>query len=306
MTNQITLGNVTLDEFVSQSASSPREIEKLDKLIDSLGGIEATKAYKCEKLLVPALCQQRADLAYSQLDLSFLSMCNKVQINVRNKTLKTTLPKFGVIPVFGYPAMNVTFDLIPFSDKYFQAQFLWINDCAKYATNEREVDVRFGVHLVKTLEFAQYSTPEIIIDGYGEPITKLKDLEKETYYMGFSFSDPPKKLLEKYEDLTKNDDGKKSDYGLLKILGKYNFNQLLPDETKDKIEDAQRFFRKEELYIIPAIEPDEWNCSSFLQRSTDPLVVGLKGAKCYLIDVFGTTSIEDYVRKEFTTNPKDE
>lgn len=74
------------------------------------------------------------------------------------------------------------------------------------------------------------------------------------------------------------------------------FCGILPQEAKEKIREAETIFERD-LYLIAETKPEAWTVKKLVK---DPLLVGVLENKCYLIDYLKTTSIEDYVRKEFT------
>ena len=76
---------------------------------------------------------------------------------------------------------------------------------------------------------------------------------------------------------------------------KSKFHGLIPDETKSKTRAAKGVFGSD-VYLIAETKPEEWNVQTIAK---DPLVVGVFKDRCYLIDHFKTTSIEEYVRREF-------
>ncbi|PIN90664.1 hypothetical protein COU57_02875, partial [Candidatus Pacearchaeota archaeon CG10_big_fil_rev_8_21_14_0_10_32_14] len=52
---------------------------------------------------------------------------------------------------------------------------------------------------------------------------------------------------------------------------------------------------RNEIYVITEAE----NWSARVVPIQDPLIIGTKGEKCYLVDVFNTTPVEEYVKREF-------
>ena len=94
----------------------------------------------------------------------------------------------------------------------------------------------------------------------------------------------------------------KSMFGLEKgtwtdITFSSRFNGIFPEEIKEKINETERIFNKE-LYLIAETKPEEWNVQVI---KSDPLLTGVYDGKCFLVDHFNTTSIENYVRREFTS-----
>ncbi|MFH1072389.1 MAG: hypothetical protein V1743_03090 [Nanoarchaeota archaeon] len=88
-----------------------------------------------------------------------------------------------------------------------------------------------------------------------------------------------------------------------KISKKYNhlllrteFHGVIPQETRERLQEAQATFSKNRLFFIKETKPEEWS----VQRVTiDPLAVGVIDGKCYLIDKFNTTPFEEYVGVEW-------
>ena len=78
------------------------------------------------------------------------------------------------------------------------------------------------------------------------------------------------------------------------------FNALIPQETKTKIKKARWDFSTYNLFFISETKPEEWNIEEGI-KTMDPLVIGVKDDKCYLIDKFDTTPLEEYVIQEFTS-----
>ncbi len=75
-------------------------------------------------------------------------------------------------------------------------------------------------------------------------------------------------------------------------------NLVVPSETKERIRDARKYFRRKDLFFISETKPEDWNVN---RHTICPLVVGVKNERCYLIDKFDSTKLEDYVADEFTS-----
>ena len=74
------------------------------------------------------------------------------------------------------------------------------------------------------------------------------------------------------------------------------FQGIVPVETKRKIKEARKVFGKRKLFFIAETRPESWDVKEITR---DPLVVGVLEDKCYLVDKFDTTPLEEYVSKEF-------
>ncbi len=80
----------------------------------------------------------------------------------------------------------------------------------------------------------------------------------------------------------------------------YNFTSvfmgIIPNKTRDRLKLVQDMFGKD-VYIIA--EADNWDAQKVPLK--DPLVVGVKGDTCFLIDSFDTTPLEEYVKENFSS-----
>ena len=75
------------------------------------------------------------------------------------------------------------------------------------------------------------------------------------------------------------------------------FIGLIPTEVKENVKQAQNYFDKKNIYLITETKPEEWNVEHITK---DPLVVGMKNKRAYLIDHFDTTELEDLVKDTHT------
>lgn len=77
------------------------------------------------------------------------------------------------------------------------------------------------------------------------------------------------------------------------------FSGIIPDAIKEAIETTRPFF--DQIGLIA--EVDKWN-EEIVQ--TDPLLVGFLKEKCFLIAFFDCSSAEEYIRREFTKDAKED
>ena len=63
--------------------------------------------------------------------------------------------------------------------------------------------------------------------------------------------------------------------------------------SKENSNEAEKWTLKEEVTVTPV-------------RRVDPLVIGVKGMKAFLITSFDLAPVEDMVRREFTTDIPDQ
>ena len=121
----------------------------------------------------------------------------------------------------------------------------------------------FTNELIKTTEFFKYSKYEKI-----NKIFKFKKRKS------------PREIRTKYKENIE--------------LNSY-LNGIIPIETKQRIKQAEQVFN-EDIYLIAETEPQNWNIKKY---NKDPLVVGVNDKKCYFIDKFDTTILEDYASEQF-------
>jgi hypothetical protein len=90
-------------------------------------------------------------------------------------------------------------------------------------------------------------------------------------------------------------------YGTNNVRFTSTLNVILPEKTKAKLQESTKLFKKENLFFIAETKPEEWN-AQFFTYPIDPLLVGVINDKCYLIDSFNATPLENYVAIEWTSN----
>jgi len=87
------------------------------------------------------------------------------------------------------------------------------------------------------------------------------------------------------------------------VRGEFTFSSqfigYIPKNIKDEIKVAKKVFGKE-LYVIA--EADRWKNEEIKILSSkgtgDPLIIGVKGQRCFLISEFNCTPLEHYVKEE--------
>jgi hypothetical protein len=73
----------------------------------------------------------------------------------------------------------------------------------------------------------------------------------------------------------------------------------VPEETKEKISKAKKEFGRRNLFFVAETKPEDWNVQV---QTKDPLVIGVRKKRAYLLDQFDTTPLENYVAREFRTD----
>ncbi len=245
------------------------EIEKLKACKNNIkypDGIEIfpfQELNRRERQLILERKQLEISTKYSELNPSFLSMGQQKEHD--GNTVR--IPRFSV-----YSTDNPTFS-IHFRRWYDSWDMVSKTKSVLGGNGRIEIVIYapklFSDQLIKSLEFNKYSNPSS--DGSGHASEYL-------------FQNIPKKVTEKYVEL-----------GNVCVLGT-QFNGILPDTTLDKIKEYEQT-NGGNIYIIAESKPEDWTTK--LLPTCDPIIVGVLEDKCYLIDHFNTTQLEDYVRREF-------
>lgn len=79
------------------------------------------------------------------------------------------------------------------------------------------------------------------------------------------------------------------------------FSGILPVETRTKIKEHKEKHYPADIYIVAEVAQDAWKWQQTARPRIDPLVVDYRCGYMWLIDVFDTTSLEDYVATEFSS-----
>jgi hypothetical protein len=128
----------------------------------------------------------------------------------------------------------------------------------------------FAEKILKSLEFSKYPSAG---KGYGRDAFDI-----------------PRELAKKYNRCL--------GYGNTRLESQINL--IIPKETKERVRDAKNIFDKN-MCIISETKPEDWGISKIIY---DPLIVGTLNNKCFLIDKFNSTPLENYVEKEWLKDNK--
>lgn len=185
-------------------------------------------------------------------------------------------------------------------------------------SGQREVRVpRFGIYSLDspliTLELSKVS----LVGDYNFRVLSPKGLPQiltEQLVFATEFGkDPHPELWHHYSGLSHRW-GPSSFFGITNKkrvpkdvqIGYYlsnSFYGFIPETTKAEIREATPIFGKN-LFLVAETKPEDWT----LQKTPapriieDPLILGVIDRKCYLVDHFDTTPVEEYARQEYTTN----
>ena len=213
------------------------------------------------------LAQALANSFYSRISPEFLRM-SQVYHSPKNPEFKIRVPKFGVYSLDN-PAMNLYF-----GHEFEEGYFFRVTSPEDFPRILRE-------HLLLSTDFGEDTHSELWCHSPGT---------SNRYNGLFCPKDKklPKHLRKKY-------------HWNPHVLSS-TFYGFLPEKTKQEIAEAKPLFRND-LFLVAATKPESWAFTKFSPPKLvrDPLILGIIGEKCYLIDHFDTTPIEDYARREFTT-----
>nr|MBA4404958.1 hypothetical protein [Nanoarchaeum sp.] len=126
--------------------------------------------------------------------------------------------------------------------------------------------------------------------------------------MNFPLPDKmPAQFLSEYDIFQSSEVNTKSieQCARIRFDARFNLSLILPETTKQKIQQALTVFETDQIYIIPETRPEQWSVNYEVGIGpSEPLIVGVKNNRTYLIDCFDTTPAEEYIRREFATKPR--
>lgn len=269
-------GPVSLEEYVTKPIGIEEARKRTLDIQARIREIEQVGVLPAERGILQRLFGIKTQIpiqaVYPELDPSFLSMANQVD----RQGISFSLPRFSVYPVFGNPEFTLTMEHQPrhrgscYSGEY-------------NVTVDRLLPKMFSDNLVKaTSVWKSFADKRIVL--------KYQALGDNRY----QFDNPhcncseqatnPCPIFEHYQEF-------KFDSRL---------DILVPQEVKKRISGLRRNFGKKGLYFIAETEPGEWNVTATKPApKIDPLVVGVIGDRCYLVDKFDMTAMEEYVMREF-------
>lgn len=260
------LGNVEIGKYISESPLKLTEERKkeMKKLISELEG----KALNIEQVPLTLLKIEREQ--YQTIDPSFLSMHNIID----HQGEKIYVPKFSV-----YKKNEEGFSDFSISFVNYQWGSFLEEPKVTIVINRESGNLLprlFEEPLIKSTEFfSNFMEKEVREDSGGN---RHHRMVMPSYKKSIT-----RELREKYKRIC--------DFEL-----KSEFYGILPQEAKEKIEEVEPIFKRE-LCLIAETRPEQWAVTKLIR---DPLLVGFFKENCYLISHFNTTSIENYVRSEFT------
>lgn len=215
-----------------------------------------------ERLPRENLAQALANSHYSRISPEFLRQHQTLKDTVQAKG-ELRVPKFGVYEL-NDPHMIIFFEKREFGEYVFRV------------SSPKNLPIVLSEQLLFSTEFGRDNHPELW-DHY--------PLESRRYSGMFCRKDKrlPKKLPIWYS---------------LSSL----FYGFIPETTKQEIKEAREIF-DHSLFLVAETKPEDWAVKSLPppRLIEDPLILGVIGGKCYLVDHFDTSPVEDYARKEFSS-----
>ncbi len=226
-----------------------------------------TEAVGIEVIARRLLSQRIAQQNYRKIDPVFLNMHGnqvcEMEIKHPKATMRIQTPRFAVYNI-NNPSCEI-FGRLYGNETYFP-------DLCVMAKVRTPIAPILEDGLIKAVDIVIAQQQENI---HSRPVEKIKYPEVFSYYDSiFRFE--------------------------IEWMLKSKFVGLLPSSVKETIRKNRRFFM-DDMYVIA--EAQRWACevSEPVRLNRDPLLVGVLGDNCYLLDEFNCTPIEDYVRREFTT-----
>ncbi|MFH1828823.1 MAG: hypothetical protein ABH824_06200 [Nanoarchaeota archaeon] len=258
----------SLERYISPS---PENVENID-LGRNLQTIDQTLDLGIESRVRERVSAERLELVYPQINPSFLSMKHpqKHIHNFRGRVIneyyggcELTLPRFAI---YNLDSPFCSFDInvdVSFNADLFAGKLNWFQ--MKEPKSHRLLDSQ----LRKTVSF---SNREVYYrSNTGKVVRKVT----------------PKFFQERFN--------RTETYSFAT-----EFNGIIPQEVKRKLDNFRKIFG-ENLYIVT--EAQRWDLVGVQKREVpvieDPLVIGVKAGKCFLLDQFDTTPLEEYVSREF-------
>jgi len=198
---------------------------------------------------------------YSEISLDFLS--KRRPLSKKEKEAKLPLP---FVPVFSCHQRRTSVDSLPL-----------LFEKAKFGVGYRdESELKKGI-----IKVANLSTKSCdILDAAGIRVFSKVLIKSKTITDTYRH---PKADTSRYINHNKY------------VTLEHEFLGIIPEDTRKKINNAVESKDFDDIYLIK--ECTEWNVSPITQ---DPLIIGVKGKKAYIIDHFDCTDIESYVKKEFS------
>ena len=300
---------IDLKNYISKKGSTNDNDslqEKIKKITNQINKIESPLAM--EKQALQEFQKQRnsleTKLKYSILDVSFLNASNKIE----HKGKEIYVPKFCIynvgenkfsMRIYRESGLSLSEVVDVGAGAGFGAGVV-VGGVVAGVAGVDLVDVGIGAGaggvvggvvggVIANLAINYYNTLNIKFPNLPDIFTN--ELIKTTEFFKYS----------KYKKINEIFEFKQRKFPM-EIKTKYKenielnsyLNGIIPIETKQKIKQAKQVFDNK-IYLIAETETQNWNIKKY---NKNPLVVGVNDKKCYFIDKFNTTILEDYASEQ--------
>ncbi len=297
-TQSLMLGDVNIGEYLIpvQKNDSPSLV--IDSKLEKFKKLEKN-IFQCEKKDYNKLYSKILSIKYPLLDLSFLEKSSIIYYEIEKTKTEKFIHSVYKKNWFGKERLY-TYDIIketPFKEKT-EIKVPAFSVYPLYGTNKLSITVgalgSFEINNRKKILPLEIELKLLkalkVLGVHGSSAEPQEDQFGGRIYLS-DLKNIPYETQDKY----------------LKFEFESEFNGILPKKTRQKIKEAEKYFDKNELYIIPETKPKEWKFNLIEMPEIyvnfsgygDPLIVGVKEKNYHLIDHFNTTPLENLVKDNF-------
>ena len=286
---------INLENYlIPKSNERKQEISVFNKSISKLENYGLTS----ERLQLDELRQRRlilqkderaSEIPYPVLDTSFLRMHNRKNLY--------KVPKFSIYPLYGENEFSV--DLKIFNTNIREPLF---RKELEIGINNTNISYNFtraasGLSCLAGLGALIPATA----GGFATVILTINEIA-ESLGIGGTLKDSASVLFTGIITA-----GSLAFSGVSGLLYNYlspperitsTFNGIIPNETKERVRNAERYFNRDDFYIIAETKPEEWQITKKITK--DPLMTAVKHNKCFLVDHFDTTPLEKFIVNQYS------
>ncbi len=265
MTEQTLIEKYGLEKYINSSNVSQKEPSSISARVHRLG---------IEDLAFEDFREKQIAYSYPKINLSFLKMKNKNFAYLVNfsdtSAIITGFPQFAIFDLDS-PEFKIDFHDLTLAN----------NDCSPYAIFPFRYQYPYFYPKFKSFEdgFNVMSLNSYLRKTNGDLRTVKKISFPHTIQSSIDLS-----------------------------FTTY-FKGIIPENTKEKIAIWDELSENSDIYdnTFILVEANDWNAkiAKHSYYVKDPLVIGIHNNQSYLVDIFNATSLEDYVRREFTTSKLD-
>jgi hypothetical protein len=250
MSEKLMLGNTDIGRFFeNNNALDTERREELENVLE-----EEVSGGKLGSEDIPVRILKLQINGYRAVDLSFLSMASRFEIN----DAEIGLPRFAVYPVTNERLHSFYIKAMDLGD--------WVYAPRVEIKSEQKLPRMFTDELVKALDFGGQRH---IYEEHG------------SNYCVYDFSFIPWKIGKSYKRCEFFSKSFKTDF-----IG------MVPSQIKRKIEAANEIFSEGNVYLIAEVLPNQWKVADITKDALVVGTIPEMN-KCFLIDHFKTVSFEN-------------